>query len=170
MKMKTSRITIFNLEQQVNRFRKINIFLDGKYCCAIANGKTHSVVLAPGMHTLEARIDWCGSPLLSFDLEENTAKNFLLNCNYKPRRSAMSKLNALILFGGLLLNMLYFKSAPFIWTVLALSFFCMVIETYKRKGKGLLYYLTIGRKNYLKLENGGMETQNMSAVRLYGNE
>jgi len=157
--MKTSRITIFNLEQQVNRFRKINIYLNGKYCCAIANGKTHSVALSPDRHTLEARIDWCGSPLFSFDLAENTEKSIMLSCNYKPRRSVVSTLSALILFGGLLLNILYFKSAPFLWAVLALSLLCVMIEIYKSKDKGLLYYLTIGCKNYLKLENAGIEEE-----------
>jgi len=149
--MNTSQVTIYNKEQQVNKLRKINILLDGKYCCAIANGATHSVALPPGAHILEAKIDWCGSAPVSFEIKNGQQINMALSCNYQPKTNLLSKLHPIIFFGGLLLN-LYFKSAVLLWSVLGFSFIYQLMEAYKRSGKGMLYYLTIGRKKYLKLE------------------
>lgn len=149
--MNTSKVTIYNKEQQVNKLRKINILLDGKYCCAIANGATHSIALTPGAHTLEAKIDWCGSAPVPFEIKDSQQINIALSCNYRPTTSRLGKLHAIIFFGGLILN-LYFQSAVLLWSVLGFSFIYQLLEAYKRSGKGILYYLTIGRKKYLKLE------------------
>jgi len=150
--MNTSRLTIYNKEQSVNKFRKITIFLDKKYCCAVANGESHTIALSPGTHTLKAKIDWCGSAPLSLEIKDREQINIALSCNYHPETSILGKLHAIIFIGGLLLN-LYFKSATFLWSILGFSLLYQVWEAYKRKSKGMLYYLTIGRKKYLKLES-----------------
>ena len=154
--MNTSRITIYNKEQSVNKFRKITILLDGKYCCAVANGERHSIALSPGAHTLKAKIDWCGSNPLSLEIKESEQTNIALSCNYHPETSILGKLHIVIFFGGLLLN-LYFKSATFLWFILGFSLLYQIWATYKRKSKGMFYYLTIGRKKFLRLKNEGIE-------------
>jgi hypothetical protein len=43
-------------------------------------------------------------------------------------------------------------SAVLLWSVLAFGLIAIIIEACKNKGKSLFYYMTTGRKNYLKLE------------------
>lgn len=149
--MNTGKITIYNKKQSANKLRKITILLDGKYCCAVANGASRTVALQPGTHTLKAKIDWCGSTPFSFEIKDGEQLNIALSCNYQPTTSILDKLHIVIFFGGLLLN-LYFKSATFLWSILGFSLLYQIWEAHKRNGKGILYYLTIGQKKYLKLE------------------
>lgn len=52
-----------------DRIRKYRILIDGQQAAEIANGQTIRLEVAPGPHTLQARIDWARSGVVSFNGE-----------------------------------------------------------------------------------------------------
>jgi hypothetical protein len=51
-----------------DRFRSYRLYLDGQMCGTIRPGREVSVVVSPGHHIAQARIDWNGSPEVEFDI------------------------------------------------------------------------------------------------------
>lgn len=45
--------------------RAYRIYIDGQYVGKIRNGEAAEFLVAPGLHEVFLRIDWCGSPRLS---------------------------------------------------------------------------------------------------------
>ncbi|MGB8193708.1 MAG: hypothetical protein WCF67_17380 [Chitinophagaceae bacterium] len=60
--------------EYANRFRKINIILDGKKVGELANGESKDFEITEGVHTLHATIDWCGSNPVSFTIADQEKK------------------------------------------------------------------------------------------------
>jgi hypothetical protein len=46
----------------------------------IGPGEKLEFDLRSGKHTLEAKIDWCSSPIIQFNISENDTKYFLVSC------------------------------------------------------------------------------------------
>jgi hypothetical protein len=57
------------------RFRDYKIFIDGQQVGTIANGETKEFTTTSGMHTIAAKIDWCISPDLTVNADDNQAKS-----------------------------------------------------------------------------------------------
>lgn len=72
--MATIRITRHN--EYANKIRKIKILIDGNEYDSIANGESKEIHVIEGRHTLQAKIDWCSSNILTFDISDNDFKNF----------------------------------------------------------------------------------------------
>ena len=89
------------------RLRDFKIFIDEQQVGTIANGETKEFTTPAGKHTITAKIDWCSSPDLTINADDNKTKCLKV--------------------GG-------FKNANWMLPI------------------ALLYYLTIGRKKYLRLE------------------
>lgn len=64
-----------------DRLRAYAVMLDGKKIGDLRNGETKSFVIEPGPHTLELKIDWCGSPTLAFTASDNTVASFRASTN-----------------------------------------------------------------------------------------
>ena len=54
--------------EYAKQFRKIKLILDNKELSLIANGETKDFEIAAGVHTLQAKIDWCSSNKLTFTI------------------------------------------------------------------------------------------------------
>ena len=62
-----------------NYVRKIKIFLDNKEVGAISNGETKDFEITAGIHTLQAKIDWCSSNNATFTISEIEIKAFSMS-------------------------------------------------------------------------------------------
>lgn len=70
------KITIIRPKEKANRFRKFKIIVDGHCVCRIKNEETKEILLDAGKHVIEAKIDWCGSNTLPFNIEDNGSCEF----------------------------------------------------------------------------------------------
>lgn len=50
--------------------RKYKILLDGNVLCKIADGETLTLPIEAGQHTIKVKIDWCGSKVINFTVQE----------------------------------------------------------------------------------------------------
>ena len=58
-----------------NRMRDYKIFIDGQQIGTIANGETKDFPTTVGQHIVTAKVDWCSSPDISVDINDNQTKN-----------------------------------------------------------------------------------------------
>ena len=71
-------IKIQRTSEYINSLRNYRIFIDGQKIGTIANGKTKEFEITAGRHSIVGKIDWCSSPELTVDLNDNDTKTFLI--------------------------------------------------------------------------------------------
>lgn len=119
-----------------NRMRDYKIFIDGQQVGTIANGETKDFHTTVGQHIVTAKIDWCSSPDISIELKENQTSNLKVG-GFKYGQILMP-----IGLGLIVLHFILSKFADFDYTIyLVAPLFLLMV-----------YYMTIGRKKYLTLE------------------
>lgn len=118
-----------------NIIRDYKIFIDGQQVGAIANGETKDFATSSGQHTITAKIDWCSSPDISIDLKDDETKILKVG-GFKNGQLLMTIGIGLIVLHFILASFANFYYILFLVTPLFLL---------------LVYYLTIGRKKYLTL-------------------
>ena len=119
-----------------NRMRDYKIFIDGQQVGTIANGETKDFPTTVGQHTVTAKIDWCSSPELLIELKENQTSNLKVG-GFKYGKILMP-----VGLGLIVLHFILSKFADFDYTIFLVAPLFLL----------LVYYLTIGRKKYLTLE------------------
>ncbi|WP_445723435.1 hypothetical protein [Flavobacterium sp.] len=119
-----------------NRMRDYKIFIDGQQVGTIANGETKEFPTTVGQHIVTAKIDWCSSPDISIELKENQTSNFKVG-GFKFGQILMP-----IGLGLIVLHFILSKFADFDYTIYLVAPLFLL----------MFYYLTIGRKKYLTLE------------------
>ena len=119
----------------VNRFRNYQIYIDGRNIGTIANGETKEFPITAGQHKVIARIDWCSSQEIDFEVGETQTIFF---------RIGGFKNGKWIVPLGIGLFILAFVLNIFFDNKLSLFFALPVFGI-------LVYYITIGRKKYLIL-------------------
>ena len=127
-----AKLVIARSSEWNNRARRINIILDGEQIGKIANGDTKEFEIAAGMHTLKAKIDWCGSRDMPFMINEGEVKTVSLS-GFK--------------YAGILAPvgvLLFYLSMKFELTLLLVPAVAVLLI--------IVYYLTIGRNDYLVLK------------------
>ena len=67
-------IKIWRTSEHNNSGRYFRIFLNGKELGEIADGETKDFIASAGRHTITAKVDWCGSPDLAIDINDNETK------------------------------------------------------------------------------------------------
>lgn len=72
-------LTINRSNEYVNRLRAIKILVNGKEIGTIKNGETKSFELPSGNHQLQAKIDWCTSNKVQFNITEGQTKTFYMD-------------------------------------------------------------------------------------------
>jgi hypothetical protein len=116
--------------------RDFKIFIDGQQVGDIGNGETKEFSVAVGKHNVIAKIDWCSSPDVAIEIKDNETKEL--------RVSSFKNGNWLMpLAGGIIALHFILKITLNIEYIIFLAIPVFVI---------LVYYLTIGRKNYLTLD------------------
>lgn len=73
-----SQILVERVGGYSNKLRKIRLVLDGREIDRLVEGEKKTIAIAPGKHTLQAQIDWCGSNKIEFSLKEGETKDFSL--------------------------------------------------------------------------------------------
>jgi len=73
-----ARIIINRSSEYSNKFRSIEIYLNGNKIGEIKDGESKEYEIEPGDHILKAKIDWCNSNLINFKVNDET-KRFNLN-------------------------------------------------------------------------------------------
>jgi len=132
-----SSIVIRRKEEFANRTRNIDVYIDGARAGSIANGETVKFQLKPGTHKVEAKIDWCGSRELALDVSENETKDLELS----GFKSAIWFINIALLF--LVVNLILHMNNIMPYLVAFSMVPCII----------LMYYVTIGRREYLTLKS-----------------
>ena len=118
-----------------NRFRKFNVFNNGKKIGEIANGEEKLFDLPEGENTVVAKIDWCSSPEMTFTVQKNELKTLYVS-GFKNGK--------LWLWTGVAIMVIHFLLS----FIIDFHYFIILmapVVLYQ------LYYITFGRKKYLHL-------------------
>jgi hypothetical protein len=123
-----------------NMRRDISIYLNGEKIGVIGNEKIKEFEIEPGEHQLRTKIDWCGSKTITFKITDTDTQKIELSV-FKPGNLGKWFIFLSLIILGLryALEQLHNINPLFPLTLIILL------------GAYLLYPLTFGRKNYLKL-------------------
>jgi hypothetical protein len=128
-------ITLKRANEYINKMRDYTIIINGKKAGTIANGETKTFTTAAGQNTLAAKIDWCSSEAITFTINDDEIKNFKVS-GFKNGNWLMPLTSGIIALHFILILFTKFQYTIF-----------LVIPAFII----LLYYLTFGRKRYLRL-------------------
>ena len=128
-------IKIRRTNDYINFLRDYRLFIDGQKIGTIGNGQTKDFEITVGRHSVIAKIDWCSSQKLSFDINDTDSK-ILLVCSFKNGKWIIPAAQGFMVLCIML-----------IWASHFYSLIILIIPTLLL----LLYYFTIGYKNYLTL-------------------
>ncbi len=145
-----TKIKITRVNEKINAQRTIAIYLDEELVGTIANGRSEEMSITPGKHTLRARIDWCGSVNLPFELLEGERKEFTLSAFVAATR-LYKYLKIVVPFSiGLAIVVLTLNK----FMEMNLENWLMIIAIPVSIPLLLIfYYLTIGKNKYLVLKH-----------------
>jgi hypothetical protein len=128
-------ITLKRANEYINRMRDYTILINGEKAGTIANGETKTFVTSAAQNTLAAKIDWCSSEAITFNIKADETKNFKVS-GFKNSNWLMPLTSGIIALHFILILFTEFHFTIF-----------LVIPAFII----LLYYLTFGRKKYLSL-------------------
>lgn len=128
-------ITLYRNNDTMNLLRNYRIYIDGELAGRIANGESVGYDLAPGEHTLTAKIDWCCSRDIHFEIKTDEHLSF----NVSGLNHSNKIIGAAVLLVATYLLLL--KTAGPAYALIPVSIIIAM----------LLYRLSFGRKHYLRL-------------------
>lgn len=131
-----ARIVVARADEHMNRFRSISLYLNGEFLSDIDNDESISFDVDPGQHKLVAKIDWCGSQTLTFDMSESDKQTFELS-GFRHNKAIMP-------FSVVMVTLHLIMQLFFGFQISVIFILPMVLI--------LLYYVSIGRDHYLRLE------------------
>ncbi len=121
-----------------NMIRNIGLYLDEEKVGTIANGQVKEFELEPREYSLRSKIDWAGSETLKFTLSDNETKRVELS-GFKHGNFLMPLVLIISIVYLVFGEELNFDTLLF---VLLMSPVVLI----------QFYYMTLGRNNYLRLE------------------
>lgn len=139
-----TQITINRSSEYVNRMRRIHIYIDGVKVGSVSDGKSQTFDIAPGNHTVKAKIDWCGSQEREISCNEGDHIQMKL-AGFTGGKFTSVKHFALIIFLPLVFLFIHMDNP--VYQVLEYVAKAMYVIL----GVGMLYLFTIGRNKYLQL-------------------
>jgi len=134
------KIVVSRRQEWNNKLRHIALYLDGQKIGTIGNGEVKTFDVPDGDHSIKAKIDWCGSRQIDFSVSGEEKKYFRLS-GFKYSNIIMPAALVLVILSLVLRRIFHIGFAA--WFILPVFLI-------------LLYYLTIGRNDYLILK----ETEN----------
>ena len=149
METKT-KIILSRPSQLMNRIRGYKVLINGQQVGVIKNGATEEYVVEPGNNSIECKLDWCGSRSLPVNLQAGETIYLKVSSGMK-----LYYFIILLLAGEVFLSF-YYQGKPDkpSWVNPVIIGSLGIIIVY------FLYYLTIGRKDYLIVEK---DTKNVFA-------
>ena len=118
-----------------NRFRKFNVFNNGKKIGEITNGEEKLFDLPEGQNTVVAKIDWCSSPEMTLTVQKNELKTLYVS------RFKGGKLLSWIGMAIMAIHFVLSYAFDFHYFVILMAPLVLY----------LFYLFTFGRKKYLHL-------------------
>lgn len=73
-----AQITVKRISAYSNKLRTIQLVLDDQVIEEIKDGETKIISVKPGKHIFKAKIDWCKSNEIEFNINEGEYKEFSL--------------------------------------------------------------------------------------------
>lgn len=131
-----SKLVIKRANEWFNKYRDIRILIDDKEVGKIGNGEVKEFAVDVGKHTLKAKVDWCGSNELNFEVTAD--KNIVVELSGFEKRKWISPAVLIVLFLSTFPDDVINKE---------LIFLCMAAYLVY-----LFYYMTFGRNKYLRLK------------------
>lgn len=131
-----ARIVIVRSNEYMNRFRGFSLYLNGQKLGDIFNDEKEEFEIPEGDHELVAKIDWCSSPVINFSISDNDVQTFNVG-DFKHNKIILPMIPSLV-FLHLVINA-FFHIQLSIFFILPLFLL-------------LVFYISIGRKQYLTLE------------------
>jgi hypothetical protein len=140
---KSNKIILNRPSQWLNRTRSIKVLIDAVEVGTIKNGSSEEFVIGSGQHSIQCRIAWYCSPVINVNLNRNEIEYLVVKNGMKYYWPLF-----LMMLVGIFINLFYLRFQP--ERPLSASFMQLVLILPALIY--LLYYMTIGRKNYLVLE------------------
>lgn len=130
------KITIVRDSEFMNLFREYHILLNGKPVKRIGRDQTVELAPEPGSVEIRGKVDWCESNRLPLNLSANDEVKIQLSAH-----PILKLINYLGMINLIPIAILFMLNSPLInlFFYLQIAFFA-----------GLLYFVSIGRKNYLR--------------------
>jgi hypothetical protein len=129
-------IKIQRKHEFINLFRDYRLFVDRQKIGSISDGQEKEFNVTSGKHLLVAKIDWCSSTTISFELNDNDTKSFTLSgFKNKLMRDIFS-------YGVLFLVIVFSLSSSWDYVIFLIAPIFLIF----------VYDLTLGRKKYLTLK------------------
>jgi hypothetical protein len=138
-----AKIIINRKGQYRNRMRAIRVVIDGNEVGTVKNDSSEEFTVEPGKHTVQCKIDWCGSQVFEVDVKADEVKMLKLQSGMKYY-SAMSFTVILIIVVSFLYRKALHRDLPDWWYYFEMSLFGIILLY-------LAYYFTLGRYKYLSI-------------------
>ena len=132
-------IIINRTSEYLNRLRNCDVYIDGKKVDTISNGETKEFNISAGQHSILIKIDWCSSQTLLVDINDNETKSFKVG-GFKNGKWLIPA--ALVILGSIASRLFDFNYLFY----LIIPFFLSMV-----------YYMTLGRKQYLTLKENELK-------------
>ncbi|MGX1025062.1 hypothetical protein [Psychroflexus sp. MBR-150] len=130
------KLVIKRAKEWANGARNYRLYLNDKKIGKIGNGETEVIEIEPGSHKLQAKIDWCSSENINFEIEDNET--------YEVKLSSFMYSNWLFPM-VLLITALYYAFDEELGLTYQFYFFAILPF-----GLYFLYFITFGRNRYLR--------------------
>lgn len=151
-KEKMGYIYILEDEDSKESLDNTLVYLDGEFLSKLEKRGNLKFKVQAGKHTIKLKQGMFVSPGFEVNIKDFDEITILIGTNYKRKSNLNTLLIPVIFFGGLLYNTYYLKSATFLWTILGCTALLLIFESYRSQFKGMLYYMTVGRKKYFNLQ------------------
>ena len=133
-----SKIIVYRNTEWANKWRTIDLYMDGEKLGSLEDGQTIAFEIPTGNHSLEAKIDWCGSNTIELMMEEDDIVNLEITGFLFSKYFLSVAIIAFICY--MLVYHLTGRSNIFLGALI------MAIFGY------FIFYISIGRKHYLQLK------------------
>lgn len=135
-----AKLIISRSSEYANLLRNIKVYVDGEYVDRVKHGETKTFEVQAGQHTVQAKIDWCGSSTYTFKVGEHDTVTYNLT-SFKGNKLVFGVALVAIVF------LAYFKEDQ---SMNLYRYFFMTLLTVA--WLILFYFYTLGRSKYLDLQ------------------
>lgn len=147
--MHMAKLTITRTNQWTNRFRSIDIYMDGKKLDEISNGETRTFDIEPGEHVFFVQGDWVTSESVTLQFDADSVRQFELG---SPVKMTPYRIISSIILFALFVRALQLHDKRLLWAGFVFVIIAQTLDYIFTKQMPAIYYATFGRKKYLYLK------------------
>lgn len=144
-----SKLAIKRPTEWNNLFRNYSIYLDGEKLGVVENDDIQIFNIQAGHHQLKAKIDWCGSQTIDFDIDENDIQEFKVS-SFRFSNWLLPVFFIIMTLYFLFNDILGLTTQHFVLSITPLMLY-------------MFYHITFGRNHYLRLTKVEMSTVDLKA-------